>query len=89
MDYKVLGEETVDGVATWKVSRTMKELEGESIATADGTVWINKADGTLVKQVDVWKNAPVPNAQAPVDGTFTLELDTAPSALPASAHPEA
>lgn len=74
IDYKVLGEETVAGIATWKVSRTIKELEGDSPATADGTVWINKVDGTLVKQVDVWKNAPVPNATFEVDGTFTLEL---------------
>ena len=74
IDYKVLGEETVAGIATWKVSRAIKETEGDSPATGDGTVWINKRDGTLVKQVDVWKNAPIPNAQSPVDGTFTLEL---------------
>jgi hypothetical protein len=74
IDYKVLGDETVDGVDTWKVSRAIKELEGDNPATADGTVWINKHDGTLVKQVDVWKNAPIPNAPSEVDGTITLEF---------------
>ena len=74
VDYKVLGEETVAGIATWKVSRSIKELEGDSPASCDGTVWISRVDGTLVKQVDVWMNAPVPNAPSRVDGTFTLEL---------------
>jgi hypothetical protein len=85
--YKVLGEETVSGVATWKVSRAIKELEGDTPATGDGTVWINKLDGTLVKEVDLWENAPVPNAPSGVDGTFTLEL--VPNGPPALAPPGA
>jgi len=72
--YKVLGEETVAGVAAWKVSRAIKELEGDRPASSDGTVWIGKLDGMPIKQVDTWVNAPIPGAPFTVSGTFTLEL---------------
>ncbi|MHB8635626.1 MAG: hypothetical protein ACYC96_04040 [Fimbriimonadaceae bacterium] len=86
--YKVLGEESVSGLATWKISRVITELEGENPASDTGTVWVDEANGMLVKQVDVWKSAPVPGAPSSVDGTFTLEL-TPPSAPPVAAHPGA
>lgn len=89
IEFKVLGEETVDGVDTWKISRTVKELEGSSPATDDGTVWVAKADGRRIKQTDVWKNAPVLNAPSEVDGTFTLELEPETTAGAASAPPGA
>lgn len=85
--YKVVGEETVAGIPTWKISRSIKELDGDAPATDDGTVWVSKADGFRVKQIDIWKNAPVPNAPSAVDGTFTLELDNGATSPPASAHP--
>jgi hypothetical protein len=85
--YKVLGEDNIAGHPSWKVSRAIRELEGDRPATSDGTIWIDKLDGTLVKQVDDWKNAPVPNAPSAVNGVFTLELQ--PIAASASAHPGA
>jgi hypothetical protein len=72
--FKVLGDEKIAGVDAWKISRVVKELAGDSPATDDGTVWIGKMDGTVVKQVDKWVNMPIHGATSAVSGTFTLEL---------------
>jgi hypothetical protein len=82
--YKVLGDEKIAGVDAWKISRSVKELAGDSPAADDGTVWVSKTDGTVVKQIDKWSNTPIHLATAAVAGTFTLELqpDSGDTTLP-------
>jgi len=71
-DYKFLGEEKVGDVDTLKIKVNVKETEGSDPASADGTVWLNKADGMLIKMNSKWVNAPYPGAGMPVTATITL-----------------
>jgi hypothetical protein len=76
VDFKVLGDEKVDGVDCWKISRTAKELEGDSPASLDGTAWVSKTDGSLVKRLDNWKNMPASQGLFK-DASTTKELQPA------------
>jgi hypothetical protein len=75
-DYKVLGSETLHGVDAWKLHMTVTEQEGDAPASTDGTVWLSKKDGSLVKMDGKVTNLPVPNAPGPVSGTQVVELAT-------------
>lgn len=70
--YKIVGEEKVGSLDTWKIEFSTKESEGDAPASSDGTVWIDKADATLVKTEAKWSNAPFPGAPGPVNGTVTV-----------------
>lgn len=71
--YKIEGEEKVGEFDTFKVKFATKETEGgESAASCEGTSWVNKKDGTLVKSEGVWKNVPFPGAPGPINAKYTL-----------------
>jgi hypothetical protein len=73
-EYKVLGMEKLMGIDTIKISSSVKEAEGDAPASSEGIVWINVADGTVVKFDGTWTNAPVAPAPMPVSGKYTLTL---------------
>lgn len=70
--YKVVGEETIGAYETFKVEYATKESEGDSPASSDGTIFVDKADGSVVKSVSKVANATFPGAPAPLSGTFTI-----------------
>lgn len=70
--YKVVGEEKVGNYDTWKIEFSTKESEGDAPASSDGTVWLDKADGSMVKNEAKWSNAPFPGAPGPVNGTVSI-----------------
>lgn len=61
-EFKLLGEEKVGTRDTLKIKALVKETGGDAPATSDGTVWIDKTDGSLVKSEAKWTNAPFPGA---------------------------
>ena len=75
-DYKILGEEKIGEFNSIKVKFALKETEGTLPASSDGTIWINKADGTMVKEEITWKNAPFPGAQGPTNATMTVTRES-------------
>jgi len=66
--YSVLAEEKVGSIATVKVKFTIKELDTAGGST-DGTVWLSKTDGGVVKMTAKWVNVPMSGA-----GTISGEL---------------
>jgi hypothetical protein len=70
--YKIVGEEKIGSSDTWKVEFSTKESEGDAPATADGTVWLDKAEATMVKMESKWTNAPIPGAPGPVNGSVSI-----------------
>ena len=70
--YKVVGEEKVGSYDTWKIEFSVKESEGETPASSNGTVWVDKNDGAMVKSDAKWENAPFPGAPAPVSGSVSI-----------------
>jgi hypothetical protein len=72
-DYSILGEETIDGTATFKIQYKTIESEGSDPASMEGTVWVDKATCTLVKGSMKWSNVPMPGAPMPISGNFTME----------------
>lgn len=75
-EYKVLGSETLHGVDAWKIQMKVGELDGDNPASTEGTTWISKKDGSLVKMEGKGKNLPIAGAPGPVSGTETIELVT-------------
>lgn len=73
-EYKVLGFEKLMDIDTVKISATVKETEGDTPASSDGTAWLNLSDGTLVKYDGSWTNAPINPAPMPISGKYTLTL---------------
>lgn len=72
-EFKLLGDEKVGTHDTWKIKATIKETEGDTPSSSDGTVWIDKADGSMVKNEVKWVNAPFPGIQVPVNATVKIE----------------
>ncbi|AIE86175.1 hypothetical protein [Fimbriimonas ginsengisoli] len=72
-DFKLLGEEKIGTHDTLKVKATVKETEGDAPATSDGTMWIDKADGSMIKTEVKWTNAPFPGSPAPLNATVKIE----------------
>ena len=71
--YKIDGEEKVGDYDCFRVKFSLKETEGgDSAASADGTSWISKKDGTLVKADGKWNNAPFPGAPGPINAKVTM-----------------
>ena len=73
--YKIAGEEKVGAFDTFRITFTTKEAEGSEPASSEGTVWIDKADGSMVKTDAKWANFPFPGAPAPVNGTVSVTRD--------------
>jgi len=72
VEYKLLAEEKVGDIDTLKIKGTLKETDGENAASNDITVWINKADGSLVQLQAKWSNAPFPGTSSPVSATIKI-----------------
>jgi hypothetical protein len=70
-DYKVLGEEKIGDVDSVKLKVTVKENQGAMPASSDGTFWLSKADGSVVKAEIKWVNAPFPGSAGPMNATMT------------------
>jgi len=71
-DYKVLGEERLHDIDTWKIYFTVTEIGDSSVASSTSTVWISKSDASLVKSVSLVKNLPLKSG--PLSGTQTVDL---------------
>ncbi|MEY4881776.1 MAG: hypothetical protein RLZ87_1205, partial [Armatimonadota bacterium] len=48
------------------------ETEGNEPAAIEGTVWVSKADCSIVKGTAKWMNVPMAGAPMPINGEFTL-----------------
>ncbi len=70
--YKVVGEEKIAGLDTYKIEFSTKESEGDTPASAEGTIYVDKADGSMVKTDAKWANAPFPGAPGPVNGSISV-----------------
>ena len=73
-EYKVLGDEKVHDIDTWKISSKVTEVDGDTPGSMEATVWLSKADGTMVKSEGKGANVPFPGAPGPVSGTMKIEL---------------
>jgi hypothetical protein len=71
-EFEVLAEEQVGGVDTVKIKATVRETEGAEPASSEGTFWLAKSDGNVVKMEAKWTNAPFPGAPAPISATVTM-----------------
>ena len=71
--YTLVGEDKAGGKDALKVKYTIKE-SGDAGASSDGTMWVDKADNSLIKLTTKWVNAPVPGVPAPLSGDVTLTL---------------
>lgn len=76
-DYTLLGEEKIDDFDTFKVKTVVKETEGSEPASIEGTVWLDKNDGSLVKSDTKWMNVPFPGSPMPLNATVTLKRQKA------------
>ncbi|CAN5507555.1 hypothetical protein BH11ARM2_BH11ARM2_12450 [soil metagenome] len=75
-EYKVLGEEKIGNYDTLKLSANIGETTGGSdAATNVSTLWVSKADGSLVKSEGKWTNAPIPGAPGPVSATYSMNRE--------------
>lgn len=73
-EYKVLGDEKLHDIDTWKISTKVTELGGDTPASTEATVWLDKSNGRLVKVDGKGTNLPFSGAPAPVSGTMVLDL---------------
>lgn len=71
--YTVEGEEMVGQWNTVRISYEVKEVTGSMPASSSGKIWIDPADGEMVKVDGVWKDVPVPGAPAPITGKVVVE----------------
>lgn len=74
LEYFVLGEETVSGIATLKIKANAKETEGEPslIPSNEFTIWISKDDGSMVQIQEKWTNALFPGVSSPIPATIKI-----------------
>lgn len=72
-DYKIEASEMVANYDTFVATFTYAEQIPDNPASSAGKVWINKADGSVVKLEATWTNAPIPEAPGQTSGTVKLE----------------
>jgi hypothetical protein len=70
-DFKLDGDEKIGSHDTWKIEGTVKESEGKAPATSKSIYWVDKTDGSMVKETSDVKDAPFGNGQT---GTGTLSM---------------
>lgn len=73
--YKVEAFEKVGDHDTAKIKGTYTETEGSTPASADGHIWIDTKDGSVVKTESTWTNVPVGPGGAAANGTVTMERE--------------
>lgn len=69
----ILGEEKIDGTDTFKIQFKNSETEGSDPASIEGTIWIEKANCSLVKATQKWVAVTMPPSPFPITGSFTME----------------
>lgn len=74
-EYEVLGVEKVGRYECLKIKHTFKETEGSEPASANGTLWVDLSDGSLVKAETTQNKVPIPEAPAPMDMKILLERE--------------
>lgn len=72
LDYKLLGLETVAGVETLKIQASGKEVGGVAPATHIFTIWLSKADGSMIQLDSKWENAPFTGISEPVTASIKM-----------------
>jgi len=65
-EYKVVGFEKVGSFDCIIVNGTIKELTGQTPASAEQTIWLSTADATLVKRTVTLKNLPTDKKAEPI-----------------------
>jgi len=60
IDYTYKGQETQDGIASNRIDITFKEMNVDQPITGDGTLWLDKDTGSLVKISVKMKNVDSP-----------------------------
>jgi len=73
LDFKIVATEKVKDWDTLKMTFTSSETDGDSKASASGTVWVSTADGSLVKTDSKWVNVTMPGAPFPISGEFIVD----------------
>jgi hypothetical protein len=73
--FKLEAAEKVGDFDTYRIKESVKEASGTTPWTNEGTVWISVKDGSLVKEVGNWKNAPLNPQGDPLDAKFTVLRD--------------
>ncbi len=71
--WTLVGEDKVGTTDCLKIKYSVKET-GADGASSEGTLWITKADSSMVKLTAKWVNAPVPGAPTTISGDITLTL---------------
>jgi len=71
--YTLTGEDKVGTVDALKLKFVIKETAADG-ASSEGTIWVSKADYTLLKTVAKWTNAPIPGAPVTINGEMTVTL---------------
>lgn len=71
--YSLLGEDKVNGIDALKIKFSIKET-GTDPASSDGTVWLGKSDGALLKMSTKWSNVPVPGPSGDINITGDISL---------------
>jgi hypothetical protein len=72
-EYTILADEPVDGVPAFKIQFKNMETDGSDPASMIGTVWVDKANCSVLKSSTKWANVPMPGAPMPISGNFTME----------------
>ncbi|MER3496733.1 MAG: hypothetical protein C4320_08190 [Armatimonadota bacterium] len=70
--FKLVADEKVNGIDSYKITSVTKESEGDTPASAEGTTWLEKSTGRLVKSTQKLNNVPFPGAPGPINGTITI-----------------
>lgn len=69
--YKFVGEEKIGSKDALKIEANFAEKGGDG-AKSDYTIWLDKADFTMLKTAGKWINVPMAGAPAPLNGTVEV-----------------
>lgn len=72
LSYKLDGVETLDSVETLRVKMSAKQTAGGD-TSSEMTIWVSKADGSVVKIDGTILKLSFPDLPVPVDAKYTLE----------------
>jgi hypothetical protein len=74
-EFKYLGDEKVGETDAYKIKAVINEIEGATPASSDSTMWLDKADGRMIKMEGKWIKAPIPGLNQPIDATVSMTLE--------------
>jgi len=77
VEYTYLADEKVGDVDCYKIHVVVNETEGATPASSDTNLWVDKANGQMVKMEGKWTNAPFPGAPEPITATVSLTREPA------------